>query len=424
MRSFSEYFALFRKILAFAILPASSALVPLVAIPIITGEFGGQVWVSVAVGISIGSAGSVLVELGWGLNGSIRVARAASSARKNIFGLALVTKIIVLSLVAIPVVALCVVLGLDNIGVTVLVAIGYLSAGLSPAWYFIGCGSPVKILICEVAPRSILVLFSCVLMLTIDAPVEVYGVALVLSSVFSVMTAIFLEKITVGDVFGHSRIRIVYSIRQQRQALFARAASALYIALPVTLVGFVNPSSLLTFSAAERMLRMFLSVLQSVPNAFQSYVGSANGSGDLKSRIKGTVVLNFIIGVAGAVIFVSFGSTAAEFLFSGLVIIPTACLWLCAGIVICTCSSRAVGSLGLVAVRDVKSISISASLGAVIGVAGILAGGSVWGAIGALSAMLIAETVVLGYQLMKLSQALTRNTEKRALALQKEVESR
>ncbi|AMY23430.1 hypothetical protein [Rhodococcoides fascians] len=402
MTSRRDYSALAVKILTFAMLPALSAFVPLVAIPVITGNFGGDVWVAIALGISIGSAAAVLIEIGWGLNGSIRVARANRASRKGIFGLALYTKIAVLLISLVPVVGLCFAVGLDYVELTITTALAYSLTGLTCSWYFIGIGSPLKILLCEVGPRILFVLVSCLAIIAFQAPVVTYCIALVLSSCVSVIASCVVERISFFDIFGHSRLRLFVAFRQQRQALFARAASALYIALPVTLVGFFAPVSLLVFSSAERMLRMLLSLLQSVPNSFQSYVGEAGNIVVLRRRVKGAVAINVVFGVVASLGFGLMAQFGANVLFSGLVVLPPLVVIFSMIVIFATCCSRAVGSLGLVAFRDLKSISASAAIGALVGIIGIIGSSIEWGAQGALGAMAAAELIVLIYQAFRL----------------------
>lgn len=397
-----SYKALAIRIITFAMLPALSALVPLVAIPVITGSFGGQVWVAIALGISIGSAAAVLIEIGWGLNGSIRIARANVAARNGIFGLALFMKLIMAMASALPIVLLCFAVGLDYLDLTIMTSFAYALTGLTCSWFFIGIGSPLKILACEVVPRILLVLVSCLAIIAFGAPVEIYCIALILSSIASVVASCAMEKISLGDIFGHSRRRLYVAFRQQRQALFARAASALYIALPVTLVGFFSPGSLLVFSSAERMLRMLLSLLQSVPNSFQSYVGEAKGVVAIRRRVEGAVAINVGFGVLASVAFGALAQLGAEVLFSGLVVLSSEVIVFSMLIIFATCCSRAIGSIGLVAFQDLRSISVSAALGAVVGIAGIIVASLKWGAEGALGAMVSAELIVLVYQAVRL----------------------
>ena len=54
--------------------PALSAVTPLIAIPAITSTAGARGWEAYALGLSIGSAACVIIELGWPLTGPQRVA--------------------------------------------------------------------------------------------------------------------------------------------------------------------------------------------------------------------------------------------------------------------------------------------------------------------------------------------------------------
>ena len=224
------------KLAGFVVVPACSAIVPLLAIPVITSKFGGNAWVAVALGISIGSAGAVLVELGWALNGSIRVARAHEAARHSILSMALATKISAFFVLAVPVIAATLVLEDKFPFLAMFVGLANLGTGLTSSWYFIGLGSPWSIVVSDVMPRVLATAMSCVAILIWNAPAVLYGQLLLLASVASVFVSIRVAQMPPGLVLGHTLPRFMLSLRNQRSALIARGVSSLYIALPVTLV--------------------------------------------------------------------------------------------------------------------------------------------------------------------------------------------
>lgn len=389
---------------AFAMLPAISALTPLIAIPVITSQFGAEGWVAVALGISIGTAAAVLVELGWGLNGSIRIARASPVARPRILALAMITKSLMSLITLGPIVGVSLFLQSEGSTVTILIACAYMLTGTSSAWYFIGLGSPGKILDCEVLPRLSLVLISCAGMQFWDWPIESYCIALILAALLSAVAVLRVERIVASDFLSHSLRRVLFAFRRQGQALFARSASAIYIALPVVIVGFVSPGSVLVFSAAERLIRMSLTVLQSVPNSLQAYVGGAQGLGDRRDRVFRSVSVNVAVGILAAFTFAALSNVLSMVLFSDLIDFSSWAIVFGSVIIFLTCASRSVGSLGLVAYNDVRSISRSAVLGACVGVIGLLLGARYYGPSGALGAMALAEFAVLAYQAVALVQ--------------------
>ena len=81
--------------LSYLAVPLLNAVSPLLALPAITAHFGGSAWAAIAVGQSLGGTAGVIVELGWGLSGSQRVARMSPRNRANAFGVSLVAKAIV-----------------------------------------------------------------------------------------------------------------------------------------------------------------------------------------------------------------------------------------------------------------------------------------------------------------------------------------
>jgi len=329
--------------------------------------------------------------------------------------MALATKISAFFVLAVPVIAATLVLEDKFPFLAMFVGLANLGTGLTSSWYFIGLGSPWSIVVSDVMPRVLATAMSCVAILIWNAPAVLYGQLLLLASVASVFVSIRVAQMPPGLVLGHTLPRFMLSLRNQRSALIARGVSSLYIALPVTLVSIVNPPAVLVFSAAERLVRMALSILQAVPNAFQSYIGVAKTKGALVGRVQTSIWTNIALGILAGVTFSILAPSVASALFSGVVAIPVEVAIVSGGVIFCTCCSRAVGSLGLVPFRDVKSIAVSAAIGAVLGVTCILVFGRFYAAYVAMVGMLTAEVGVLTFQVISLLALLRAHKRRRSV---------
>jgi hypothetical protein len=147
---------------------------------------------------------------------------------------------------------------------------------------------------------------------------------------------------------------------------------------------------------------MGLAILAVVPNSMQSWVGSSKTQTERRSRITAAVLANASLGLISGLTFALLAPFAATLIFSGAISVGYTLSSVCGFIIFLTCTSRSTGSLGLVALGRIGSLTTSALVGAVVGVALILTLGASAGAIGALWGVAIAECFVLTIQLAAL----------------------
>jgi hypothetical protein len=394
-----------RKYAAFAAIPMVGAATPLLSIPAITFMFGSQGWASVAVGLSLGGGVAVLVELGWGLTGPQLAARTAPMNRPKLFVLALTTRSLVF-LACLPILVLVPFIpGAQYTLVAVIATLSAAAVGLSPNWYFLGTLQPGKILLVDSFPRVAAVIASSIALL-LGAPLWVSPASALLVSIGAPLLAWLSVRRIPHESSRVAIAEIWPTIRAQGKALSGRAISALYIALPTVLVAFVAPGSVALFSAAERLMRMALQVIQSVPNSLQGWLGSVAEAHVRRDRIVGAVIINIVLGLVAGTVFAVLAPWVSHVIFTGSVRVTLA-LAITGGLVILvSCASRATGGLGLVNLDRVGWIAISAMAGAAVGVTCILVLGHFFQAEGALLGELLAETTVLAVQLVILTLGL------------------
>lgn len=385
--------------LLFLIVPALGIVSPLIALPALTAAHGADAWASIAVGLSLGSGGAVIAELGWGLTGPQRVARTTPLRARYYFALSLVTKLFSVAPIMLVSGVLVFVLFPLNSSLAVLAAVSGTANGLNQNWFFIGRGSPGMILYFDTIPRVGFVVISAVLM-ALGLPPELYViVGLLTPSLLSPVLAAFFLGIRPADLSRWRCRRLFRIMRFQIPAVSGRMASALYIALPSALVGLVSPVSVGTFAAVERVTRMFLSLLAAIPNYLQKFVGEVSTLKLKVSRTYKSLLICTLVGAVSGIFFAFILPFVSQIIFAGTVRVTPGQVWLASGVVFIVCVSRATGNIGLVTVRRIRSITRSAMLGAVLGLPSIVMLGIAWGATGALLGMLAAEIAVLTYQL-------------------------
>jgi O-antigen/teichoic acid export membrane protein len=393
-----------RRLLGFLILPMFNVVTPLITLPAITSRYGAAAWASIAVAQSIGSACAVVVELGWGLNGSQRVARQHPANQRRSFVLALLTRF----LVSIPVIVVAAIVSFlistDYRLVSAIVAVAIAIWAFDTAWYFIGTGRPAKIIVTDSIPRVAPVVLAAVLILH-GAPLWFYAVALLVPAI----ACPFLGMISVGvrrhDFHGWTFRRVLRATAAQSTALAGRVFSAAYIALPVALVGIVYPQGIAVFAAAERLQRMTMSVLQAVPNALQGWVGKPGDAHERRRRGWLAVVANMAMGAVAGLGFALAAPLLARFVFSGVAPVPLELSSLCGVLIFVVCTSRATGGILLVALGRIRVIAMSALTGGLVGVPAILFFASLLGPRGGLVGELCAELAVIVVQLAGIRRA-------------------
>lgn len=396
------------KAMVFTLAPVLAAISSIVALPILTERFGAAAWAAIAIGLSTGMAASVLVELGWGLDGPPRVARARASSRAITYAFAAVSK----SLMYVPAAAVAAaVAGQVSTEFRAEAAVAALAGtafGLNANWYFIGTGSPLRSVVTDAVPRLVAALVS-VWLLTVGGPALVFPLTQLAGALIS---PIFASTLILHRRWRVLRLvstrRLLLTLRGQLTALRGRAASAVYLALPTTILGVVAPSGVAAFAAADRLQRMALTFLQVAPSAVLAWAAEPRGLDARWSRVRKAILANWVLGIAAGAIWAWLLEPVSHVVFSGTIAIDDRIRWLSAYVVFVTVASRAVGGIGLVSFGSIATISNSATVGAVVGAALLFSLGLAWGAIGAFAALAITETVVLAWQLIGLRRVLAK----------------
>lgn len=393
------------RALGFALVPMASITSPFLAIPAITSQFGVAGWTAVAVGQSLGASFAVIVELGWSLTGPQRVSRQGKMARERTLAVAILTKTIVLLPLAAIAGAFSFLLSVDFRWESAAVAVGATTFGLNNMWYYIGTASPSKILITDAIPRLVCVTSAAVAIFA-GGPLLLYPLlAVLLPSVISTVLVAVMEKLGKSHLAGMTAARLLLVIKSQGTALSGRALSAIYISLPITLVSLVSPTSLAVFSAVERLQRIYMQVLAAVPNMMQNWVGRSTNKHQTFQLVQRAIYYNALFGLGAGLAFTLALPLLTQIIFAGIISVPIELGAISGFLIAVVCTSRASGSIALVALRRVKTVMLSALAGAAVGIPAILIGANFFGAGGALLGEVAAEIVVLGVQLTAIKGA-------------------
>ncbi|MFC6713163.1 hypothetical protein [Branchiibius cervicis] len=308
-----------REMVLYLLIPAAGFLSPLLVIPAVTARFGASGWTAMALAQSLGGAIAVATEMGWGVVGPQRVAGMSRHDADEQYRLSLTSRPITVIPGVILASALTWLLVGDYAGPAAVLAGAAAAQAMTPQWYFVGVGRPVAVLWSESLPRIVISVVAAVA-ISHGAPFIAYSLLMWLSMPATLVIA--------GRIIGPSSrltradwLAGPAAARGQLIMGSGRAISAIYTGLPVTLVQLVAPGSTAVFAATERLMRMGVLVLYSVPARLQSWIGGAPAV-ERAHRIRTAQRLCLLMGVVSGLLYAALAPSVSRLMFSGAVDIP------------------------------------------------------------------------------------------------------
>ncbi|QNE34986.1 hypothetical protein [Leifsonia shinshuensis] len=390
--------AVLAAFIGYLAVPVLNAVSPLLALPAITSTNGGGAWAAIALGQSLGGTAGVVVELGWGLSGSQRVARMSERNRARAYATSLVTK----AAVAVPALAVAAPLAsalAPGFGLlSALVAIASGLAVMGAGWIFIGMLRPRLFLVTEVLPRTLLVVASA-LAISAGWSVLVYPVALLVGTVSAPLVAAAVLGVRLADFTALGPRRIVAVVRMQGHALTTNIFSSVYLSLGTSVATLGAVDATLLYASVDRLKRMFQQVLVTQQYVLKGWVGRETDPAGRMVRAARAAIISSSIGVIAGVGFAFAAEPAAQLVFSGTVHVPPLAAAIAGANLAVVCASMSTGVVLLVALGRLSATARSAVVGAAVGLPAIFFGALAFQGTGALAGQLLAELAVLGVQL-------------------------
>lgn len=389
--------SLTRRLLSFSTIPAFSALIPFLILPVLARAAGSEAWVAIAVGQSVGGFLALAVGLGLNVQGPTLVALAAPEDRADLFarGTRARLALVVPALVAGAVVAWTLApagSGADAALMAAAITLG----GLTSSWYLIGLGTPLPLIGFELLPRAV---------------ATAGGAVIVVAGGAVAWYPILLIAAIVGGVGGYA-LRVVRprelvtgwgeSLRFARRQLSAAATetvSGAYTALAVSLVtAGASTAQAGTYVSGDKLWRMGQTVVGAQGNALQGWVVEDDRA-HFGARVRRALVLHAGLGALGFALFALAGPWLTALAFGSGVAIdrPTAVLFGVA--TFCLSMSTATGRHVLIAWGRPKQVFASVVAGAVVGIPTTLILSAQLGAVGGATGLAAAEASVLLVQI-------------------------
>lgn len=390
-----------RRLLGFSALPLLASFAPLLVLPVLVRAIGANGWADVAIGLSVGAAGSILVNFGWGVLGPASVAPVAEIEANAIYRTSLIMRLAlcipVLPLVFLAAVSLA---GGPSPTAAGVMAIAAAIGGLSPAWFFIGRGKPGGVAIWDTIPRLVAALLSLPALLLYPHAMSYALVTLFVTA--SAWLAIGFVLSARGPQLSWRLERSVIrgAFRDQTSLAASSLASGLYTSLGVALVSVVDFSAVAAFAAADRVRGMGKQGEMAFANGFQSWVASSGlQDGSRRVRAFSAMVLMGAVGLVALVGFTLFLPLLAPILFGPEITVGPLLAFFMGLSLFCTATSMSATFHVLAPHGRARVISIATIAGSVVGAPAIVGGTMYFGAIGAAAGLALAELVVMTIEL-------------------------
>lgn len=385
--------ALARRLLSFSTIPAASALIPFLVLPILAYNAGAGPWVAVAVGQSVGGFFALAVSLGLNVVGPTLVSLAPEAERPELFATGTRARLAVAlpGAVMAAIVAALLAPGADApIAATMAVAITL--GGLSSAWFLIGLGRPLPLILFELLPRAAATALGGAIIL-VGGPVLWYPALLLLAIAGGIAAYAATVMKPRALVCGDWRASLAFA-RLHLAAAATETVSGAYTTLAVSLVSAgTTTGQAAAYVSGDKLFRMGQTVVGAQGNALQGWVVEEDRA-HFGARARKALVLHALLGVLGFAAFALIGPWLTGVLFRGKEM-DTATAILFGAAILCISLTTSLGRHVLVPLGRTRAIFVSVVAGAVVGVPLTLALSTLWGSVGGATGLASAEVVVL-----------------------------
>jgi O-antigen/teichoic acid export membrane protein len=390
------------RIVFFALGPAFSIIVPILTLPAISTNFGQSGWASIAVGQSLGIAAAIVIELGWTIAGPIQVAGTDERRRASAFRRSLLERGWVF-VVSLPVVGVLVYFISPDYSVEAfLTSVAMALGGMSAAWFYVGIGASIKMLLLDSLPRVASSIAGAALLIN-GAPLIALPLTQITASlVLPFLPLFWLSKVPTPGQPLDLRSELAFTWRAQGAAFVTRVASSAYVALPTALMASVAPvAQVASYAAVERVGRTALAALAPFNLALQGWIPAAEGD-ERRKRMILALWLSTVLAIVSCVGFWLLAPWVINFLFAGEVSPDGIAIFSFSLAIGAVVLSRCTGIQCLAVLGRTWTTASSTVVGLMISIPMVLGLGAAYGAVGVAWAIAATELVVLGFQVVAL----------------------
>jgi O-antigen/teichoic acid export membrane protein len=341
----------------------------ILTIPIMISVGGVGDWTSVVAGQTIGIFTSMVISYGWSLAGPSKVNKAETDELFNLYVESLrMRMIIVLPACGATVLLTFLLVPSLDVGLLVLGVLASALLGLRANWFFIGLDQPSNLLKFDTAPRVVFIALGLVAGISFES-IRV----IVLGQIIGLLLSVALASISITRATRTAQRSRLATVRAgfaaNTDSSIAAIVGSLYSALPIIIVGAVNPAILPVYALLDRLWKQINTATSPLFDLARSRLPKETDirhDAKIWSMIKVGAVLTFL----GSVALVVVGPVLLGYLSAGeitverSVLIAFGALYLLANL---TMLSEQIGMIAHGRIREMRrSILISVPLGLVL----------------------------------------------------------
>ena len=379
-----------------------SGIISIAVLPAIIILAGETAWAEIAVAQGVAGFAYVLVIYGWGVTGPTTVAALAPAERGRFYLDSLVSRSWLFLVVLPPAIVIALFFSREYPALVALTVVTGVGSALSGAWFFVGEASPGRYFVIDTIPKSIGTLAGAgLLFLTHDALWFIVVQGLGSAAAIALSTADIARRYP-GWARDFGPRNAFARLSGQGAAVAMSATSAVYVNLPILIVGFfAGTQATAAYALAERLMRFALMATRPVVQVAQSYVPSPDRQEQIR-RARLVTMVGIGMGVLGGLAYaIAMPSIVTLFSGSGLEIsyglsVP---LGLALGAMLV---SQITGFACLTAFGLTRALATSTIAGAVSGAILLVPLMLIFGTPGIAAGLALSEIIVLVVQLVKL----------------------
>ncbi len=381
--------ALARRIVAFAGVPFLSLLAPFIFLPVLARMAGADVWVAIALGQSVGGFAALVAGLGFSTLAPPIVAVASAQERRRLLATSLHLRLPVwLVAGAVGVVISATLAPEANRGEAAVMAAAMSIAALAPTWFWIGVGRALPILWTEVLPRMAATLAATGILVAGGGAIW-YPVLLAIA-MFAGPAVVYL-RVAGSELMRVDKAEVAAVLRRHPPGAIAETAAGIYNALAVAIVTSVTPvAQAARYVSGDKAYRIGQYSVSALGNALQGWVVEAREAA-IARRMRIVILLHVGLGLAGLTAFGTLGPWLTRVLFGTDVAIDRMTAFGFGVAILGITLGTAFGRIGLITIGARKAFMNCVVVASAVGAAGLVVGGSLWGAVGAAWVLGITE---------------------------------
>lgn len=383
--------ALARRIMAFAGVPFLSLIAPFVFLPVLARMAGADVWVAIALGQSVGGFAALVAGLGFSTLAPPIVAVASAQERRRLLATSLHLRLPVWFVAgALGAVIAAILSPAANRGEAAAMAAAMSMAALAPTWFWIGVGRALPILWTEVLPRIAATLAATGILV---AGGRVIWYPVLLAAAMLAGPAVVYIRVAGSELMRVDRPEVVAVLRRHPPAVIAETAAGIYNALAVAIVTSVAPvAQAARYVSGDKAYRIGQYSVSALGNALQGWVVEAREAA-IARRMRIVILLHVALGLAGLAAFGTLGPWLTRVLFGASVAIDRATAIGFGVAILGIALGTAFGRIGLITIGARHAFMTCVVAASAVGAAGLVIGGSLWGAAGAAWALGTTEVL-------------------------------